>query len=326
MTPRLGDAALDAALAFLLAGRDGDGLWRDYQLAPGASWAWSTGWIGWAVTQMVDRDQAADLLRPTVEALDGIRQPRGWSYNPRIAADADSTAWVLRLLAALHDPRARELSALLLPFITEEGGVRTFLGPQRFGSWAREHGDVTPMAGLALAECGGDGAAIERLRRWVLEHRVRGRGWRSFWWDTDRYATAWSLAFLDSSGGIPEPVRATVAGWARRQAPPSNALELALELNAMLSAAMPGAAACARALLARQQPDGSWPPSAALLVPEQRRVGFQLSRPNADPRGLMTTALAAQALCRWRRIDATPASGRIAVPICADIGFGRQIH
>jgi hypothetical protein len=303
MTPRLDDPALDAALGFLLATRDEDGLWRDFPLASGASWTWTTGWVGWSLTRLLEAEEAARLLRPTVQALDAARKPGGWGSSPRSAADADSTAWVLRLLAALKDPRAFELSELLLDFIAWDGGVRPAAGPQRYGLAAQDHGDVTPVAGLALAECGGNATALERLRGWVLQHRAPGGGWLSCRWNSDCYATSWSLAFLDASGGIPAPVRAAMPGWAARQPPAASALELALQLELMLTAGMPGTAGPARALLAQQAPDGSWPPSALMLMPDQRRGSVDIARPVADTRGLITTAFAAQALARWSRAE-----------------------
>lgn len=302
MMPRLADPALDAALGFLVAARDEDGLWRDFPLASGASWTWTTGWVGWSLTRLLEADAAARLLRPTVQALDTARKPGGWGSSPRSAADADSTAWVLRLFAALKDPRAFELSELLLDFIAWDGGVRPTSGPQRYGLAAQDHGDVTPVAGLALAECGGSEAALERLRGWVLQHQSRG-GWLSCRWNSDCYATAWSLAFLDASGGIPAPVRAGMPDWAARQPPAASALELALQLEVMLTAGLPGAAGPANALLAQQAPDGSFPPSALMLMSDQRRGGLDIARPVADTRGLVTTAFAAQALARWSRAE-----------------------
>lgn len=297
------DLAVRAASEFLLARRDADYLWRDYGLPPGASWAWTTGWIGWALTDVLDRSHAISALGATAEALCAIRQESGWSYNPKIAPDADSTAWALRFLAAIGDPRASVMSGLLLPFITENGGVRTFNRPARFGTWTQEHADVVPIVGLALVECGGDASAISRLRNWSLRHRHLDGHWLSFWWSTDSYATAWNLAFLKASGGIPDDVRQAATAWVAIQETASSAMETALQLNVMLELGLVTASECAYNLLAKQQPDGAWQPSAVLLVPNQQTEDGSKCVAYADVRSLMTTALSAQSLGRWCRLN-----------------------
>jgi uncharacterized protein YceK len=297
------DLAVRAASEFLLAQRDADHLWRDYDLPPGASWAWATGWIGWALADMLDRSSERSALSATAEALCAIRQRVGWSYNPKIAPDADSTAWALRFLAAIGDPRASVLSGLLLPFITENGGVRTFNRPGRFGTWAREHADVVPIVGLALVECGGDTRAISRLREWSLRHCQANGHWLSFWWSTDSYATAWNLAFLKASGGIPDDIRQAASAWAAIQETASSAMETALQLNVMLELGLVAGNRRAHNLLAKQQPDGAWQPSAVLLVPNQQTEDRSQCLAYTDIRSLMTTALSAQSLRRWCRFN-----------------------
>src|SRR5688572_790490 len=142
--------ALALAENFLTKRQDGDGHWRDYELAPGRSEAWITACVGYALCQRVHagRSQRIALDRAT-EVLLTSRRPEGWGYNLQTACDADSTSWVIRFLAreGLNEVSA---SALLGRYVTPTGTVRTFASADRFGSWAMEHDEVAPLAGLAL--------------------------------------------------------------------------------------------------------------------------------------------------------------------------------
>lgn len=92
----------------------------------------------------------------------------------------------------------------LQAYIGPGGGAQTFLNQPKYGSWAVEHVDVTPVVGLALAEAGAPAPVIGRLREWILARRNPEGTWNSFWWTFDAYATARNVEFLARSGGIPE--------------------------------------------------------------------------------------------------------------------------
>src|SRR5829696_5678304 len=91
--------AVAAGVRFLSARQHDDGHWRDFDLPPGSSDAWLTGWVGYALSR------SAELLSTPTRGLDAAtkalamtRRTGGWGFNGRAACDADSTAWVIRFL------------------------------------------------------------------------------------------------------------------------------------------------------------------------------------------------------------------------------------
>jgi hypothetical protein len=222
--------------------------------------------------------------RRAIETLLATRRPEGWGYNSRTAADADTTSWVIRFLAAADALDGVDSAALLSPYITPAGRVRTFSSP-RFGSWSEEHDEVAPIAGMALL-ASGEQTLAERIRRSIVS-RTR---WRPFWWRCSSYVCARTLEFLSLSGGIPEEIREREAAALASLPPHTSAFDLAHRLIASthLSYAGPHGE-----LLEAQQPDGGWPQSSELLVPGQ--VDGSSGDPYADDRRIMTTAMAMSA-------------------------------
>src|SRR5215213_3103181 len=82
---------------FLLERQDRDGFWRDYELPPGQSEAWTTSYVGVALGRAVP-DVAEAALARARSAVAAVAQPQGWGYNSATACDADTTSWALRLL------------------------------------------------------------------------------------------------------------------------------------------------------------------------------------------------------------------------------------
>src|SRR6185295_3044416 len=195
--------AVGAAVQFLLQRQDKDGYWRDYQLPPGRSDAWTTACVGCALfaASTYARVSHSTLHRAGTELLSAQR-PEGWGYNRKSACDADSTSWVLRFLAQLGILDGISAKVMLSPYVTPNDRVRTFASVDRFGSWALEHNEVAPLAGLALLAAR-EQQHIASIRRAVLDSWAKG-GWRPFWWHGRAYVCAQSLEFLLLSGGIPE--------------------------------------------------------------------------------------------------------------------------
>lgn len=267
-------------MQFLLARQDADGLWRDYDLEPGASEAWTTSLVALAV----GAPEAVERARSAVRARLG---PDGCGYNAVTAADADTTAWALRLLG----PGAPV--AALSRFVDGEGRAHTFADPVVFGAWSGAHADVTPVVGLALLACDGPGWAVERIRAACLADQRSDGGWDAYWWDGDAYAVARNLEFLAASGGVPAGVAAAGRVWLDGVPAPVSAFDAAAQLEVARMVGAPVAERAA-ALAALQRADGGWPPSPTLLVPDQG--GGEAGPPHADVRGLVSTAAAVRAL------------------------------
>jgi hypothetical protein len=272
---------------FLRAGQAPDGLWRDYALEPGAAETWTTCAAALALAVADPGPTSAAAIARARAAVRARARDGGWGYNAHTACDADSTAWAVRLLGVG--------AAALGPYLDPAGHAHTFADPALFGTWAGRHADVTALAGLALVAAGAPDDAIATVRAAVLAARAPGGGWRAFWWTTDLYASARALEFLAATGGIPPD--AGVGARAQLDGARARAAESALDAAQRLRVAMLAGADVRphRAdLLRRQDPDGGWPPSAALLVPDQR-TGAP-GPPHADPDRVMTTALALLAL------------------------------
>jgi hypothetical protein len=195
-------------------------------------------------------------------------------------------------MARMQHPCIRDAARYLAPFIEQGGGVRTFPS-QRFGTWAQTHADVTPVAGLALLECAGDPDIIQQLRSWSLANQSAEGGWHSFWWSTDAYATARNLEFLAASGGLTDTAIHSARRWFASQSPAGSSFEAAQHLIIAALLKIPSDQ-LADNLIRLQLPDGSWPASTVLLVPNQMNDG--LLSTHADSRRLMSTAMALHAL------------------------------
>lgn len=295
-----------------MAAQNSDGFWRDYSLPSGPSTAWTSACIAWSLAHSPLSAQRRHALERSRVAIHSHRLAGGWGYNFEGEPDSDTTAWVFRLMAKLSDSCAREASKYLEPFLGESGGVRTFSDPERFGTWAQEHIDVTPTVGLALVESASDEALIARLRAWCLAKQCASGGWDSFWWSTDAYAVAGNLEFLNSSGGIPANVLEGCRRWLLSQGRMESAFEGA---HLLTSAVLLGAVeetkclSLVNDLLSSQMSDGSWPASCVLQVPHQSSDEAEVLLYD-DCKRLMSTAMASQSLKTWLQAKAsTPASG-----------------
>ncbi|MEV6139367.1 hypothetical protein AB0L63_25615 [Nocardia sp. NPDC051990] len=245
-----------------------------------------------------DSNHAGAVDRAVAVLRDSQRRG-GWGYNRNVACDADSTSWVVRLIAT-RDPEPALLKGLFTDYLAASGGVRTFRSPALFGSWADEHDEVAPMAGLALLALGDD-ATADIIRMHILSrHREHGR-WLPFWWRSDAYVTAHNLTFLARSGGIPPQIAAAERERSSEFVDPvdsasgqESSFDTAQRLITAVHLRASGHAELLRqAVLAAQLPDGSWPASLGLLVPGQWDPSTQIF---ADNRRLLSTAMSVLAL------------------------------
>lgn len=275
-------AAGRAARRFLLEQQGDDGLWTDYELPPGPSDAWTTSFVGIALARTEAPCAPLDRARAAVAQR---RREAGWGYNSTTACDADTTSFALRF--------AGGEASVLGRYLDRHGNAHTFR-EQRFGSWAWAHPDVTATVGLAAAACGAPAALLARIRTAVLGSRTPAGTWHSFWWATDAYALARSLELLAATGGVP-PAVAAAAGAAAHERTTGSAFEAAQLLTAATLAGAATGHLTAR-LLDLQEPDGGWPPSAELLVPDQ--LDGSSGTAHEDGNRFHSTAAALEALGR----------------------------
>ncbi|QEC43927.1 hypothetical protein [Pseudobacter ginsenosidimutans] len=307
--PQAVTEAVQLAEQFLLLQQDVDGCWRDYQLEPGSSEAWTTATVLYSLTGSQPSSIPVPMVNAAIQALLDLQRPTGWGYNRHTATDGDSTAWACRALASLQALPGAFLAAILQNYIHENGSTRTFILQDRFGSWADHHADVQPMIGMALLKCYASAASKQTSTLTSLIFRMRNHCilsagnelWTAFWWNSDAYAIAINLEFLQTSGGIPEAIRQNATLWLMQTNSPQSAFEAAQLLKiALLCGVDPDTTGnLAQYLLNTQLTDGSWASAEVLLVPvqfEQNQHSNEITNTYADTKRLMSTAMAITSL------------------------------
>ncbi len=325
--------AAKAAVAFLVAAQDERGRWLDFPEVGGGSDEWVTSYVGTALAAMPDASaqRAARLGWLALRA-----QPRwsgGWGYMPTYPADADSTAWALRLAESLRvrrDLRVWRARAFLSWHQRANGGVATYAFPSlmvritglkgSFDGWCTAHCCVTANVAHLVRFRG-----REPARRFLRARQRSDGSWPSYWWADCEYATtlaAEALAQSDPSSDCAAVGRAVAwaccapavdGGAVSATVPGGSAFATALRLRLLaLSPAGVETAGPRRAavewLIRTQCPDGAWPSSAWLRFPPTHVVDptsiaeWHFGRMveagvMVDQRRLFTTATVLTALC-----------------------------
>jgi hypothetical protein len=305
--------AVSAATEFLLASRTGAGRWCDFSGTSGATEGWSeifgssdelvTAFVGEALAR-APAPRAQGASRRAFKLLVERRAPvEGWGYNALAAVDASSTAWGLRLAAAVglrDSPAARKAHRVLERHGLPDGGVSTYheadcprpraagLTPPdgSYGGWCRTS---HPCVTAAAAGVGG-----EPLREFLRRAQHDDGSWDAYWWPDREYSTALAAEALSSTGRADDRDRVKAAiHWTSGRLEPDGAIAESAFATAwcirVLRLAEPGTAAPAHLdrsvawLMDRQEPDGGWAASALLLAP----------RPDATDRTAVDTPPAA---------------------------------
>ena len=286
--------AAEAGIEFLLGARTGAGWWRefsgrvdaqeDWSRAFGESDAWVTAYVATALAGTGDARARAAALEAWGLLCERRLPGGGWSYNRNAPVDADSTAWGLRLAAALGtggSAAAAEAREALARHELPGGGVATYReevcprprpsslvppGGSVAGWCATAHPCVTAAA--APVATSGEGL-LESLRR----SQWADGSWRAYWWEDPGYATALAADALarDAAAGDEQRLEAA-ARWALHRIGPDGsgarspfATAWCVRILALAGAA--GREVAIDRLLRTQEPDGGWPSSALLLAP-----------------------------------------------------------
>ncbi|RSV38792.1 squalene--hopene cyclase [Sphingomonas sp. ABOLE] len=288
-------AAAARTVDFLLARQDPGGSWRDFLLPAGLSDSWVTAYTAEAL--LGDGEDTA----PRAAAERAWRFLRehslpegGWSYNPGVPGDADSSLWALRLadgLAQAESPTARRGFAFLARHVRPDGGLATYADPAAirgyvglpafisFDGWTQSHACVS-AAGAHLAP------HADTLAPYLLDRQADDGSWPAYFWFDREYATSEAvraLAKLDATAHRPAIERAT--GWlirrtsllAAAQGAIRPAFALACATHALAEAsdqadARRAARAGAAALAVWQRDTGGWGPTARLRVPPPHAI------------------------------------------------------
>lgn len=285
------DRAISRAEDFLLAAQDANGGWRDFLLPAGLSDAWVTAYVGEALIGAGAAGRLLPAARRGWAFLQACETPLGgWSYNPKVPGDADSTLWGLRFAAALGESGsalARRAFAFLDRHVQADHGLSTYAsdGPIRaytglpalvpFAGWTQSHVCVS-AAGANLAR------RPEGIIGYLLARQDADGSWPGYFWFDREYATGEAVAALVRADRTEEIGLAIerAAAWLTRRAlllaaaqgavRPTFALACAaraLALAARTGAAHDAVAGAGESLAAWQRESGSWGPSARLRVP-----------------------------------------------------------
>jgi hypothetical protein len=295
------DAAIERAINFLLAARTQSGWWLDYDgFTEGPSDEWVTAYVAHALCD-VDHAAARAGAQRAWQLL-AQRRRAGWGWNFVQPADADSTAWALRLaarLGALDEVPARTGLTFLRSHAQPDGGVSTYLPHMHHAwmgedgvnpDWFQSHGCVTAAAAGLLHLGPGP---FDYLR---AVQRVDG-AWTGYWWRKATYATAHAAEAL-AAAAAPDAV-ARAAAWADAWIDDGSPFDLALALKTIML--NPGGSRSrftdgTERLLQAQWADGSWSGSAALGIPNRHGVTV----PALDHRRTFTTATVLRTLVAMR--------------------------
>ena len=319
------EEAIAAGLSFLESQLNQGGWWRDYDgFSEGGSDEWLTAYIGANLARLPDV-AATRLAESAWAALKSRRRSGGWGWNAWLPADADSTAWALRLARLLRvdeDARLRAARDFLQAhrlgpgeYATyQQGHFREFTGRTRelVDGWFRAH---TCVSATAVATSSLTPEVAESVRR-----RQRGDGsWRGYWWRDDELVTALAVDALRGATDVGEDDRHAIARAARwagsrvgadgavvsqaHAGPSSFATACSVSILARGEAAGADGGARRRAvewLLCAQGTDGGWEGSAQMTInPEHPEHPLKTV---VDDGGLHTTATVLVALAATRTL------------------------
>jgi squalene-hopene/tetraprenyl-beta-curcumene cyclase len=191
---------ISGAVSFLMAARDQDGRWRDYDVY-GPIDIWITAYVGAALAGA--RSQVAE--RTASEAWEMLTEmpshSGGWAYGgPLAPEDADSTAWALRLAETISAPRTRRIEdgyAFLARHLQPTGSLATYsmevAGPtfemsgvaDSWDGWCAGHDCVT-----ASAACLQGFSARSVLLNYLRRRQLPVGNWVAYWWTDPEHPTA----------------------------------------------------------------------------------------------------------------------------------------
>lgn len=295
--------AIEGATAYLLGARNQAGMWRDFyargrpgvgsRFMAGTSDEWVTAYVGWALATGATRKslnaarEAWDLMSARRGVLDG------WGYNAQFPADADSTAWTLRLAQSLgvaETQRIRNARKFLAGHQEAGGGIACYYmedclrlsralqqqGP--FEGWCAPHVSITAAAAtLGLGP---------ELAEFLIGQQLEDGSWTDYWWDDDEVATARAVEALFSDGrDVSREAALRGVRWAAARVranspltPFATALCVEMLARGFLHEPRPGALYQGlQHLLTQQRPNGSFEPSARLRAPAPGAMTIEAS-------------------------------------------------
>ena len=257
---------------------------------PGQESAWVTAYVLARLGEIPSHRITYSLRQKIEKSLDWLQQIRtphgGWGFSSGTPDDADSTSWAVIALRQ-HGRLAPDRSLELIRSCRRgDGGFSILPGATHANEASRPSApDVTAIAVRALA--GIDAASSEFLAS-HLRTDIPGT--------PCRLASAFfvSSTLLDWEPGMAPWLVVNAIRELTCQQAGEGAWEQALRLRCMMRLGMQSAWALAADLRRLQQPDGSWPGSAAPVAVSS--VSGQGTAPFADDQGVLATVTSLSAL------------------------------
>lgn len=285
--------AASAAAEYLIGKQHLDGHWEDFQLPVGTSDEWVTAFVGEALASIPAhplwtryRDHSARAIQ---WLLKNRHYRRGWGFNASTGPDADSTAYVLRLLRRFKIDIPEEDESWLQERWHPEGGIATYEGP---AAWGMPHPDVTPIAFQAFSSQLQQ-QLLPSLREYLIRTRRLDGTWPAYWWRTCYYSTFHNLS-LARLFFFPEETSAPVIIEAEdRRIYTAFDLAFAVGISYLRSGASSQTLHLLELLLLQQIPGGGWPGGFNLRVTHHECYApWEKPEGNLykDINGLITTA------------------------------------
>lgn len=192
--------SLERAITFVLENRDSEGMWRNFlSRTHGESTDWVTSFSG---LNLLSSEIPRDKLENTAKAvLKRQRENGGFSYNHKIVPDADSTSFAIMFLNYFgYIDELINSKKFLDSHQNSDGGFGTYReenirqyyripSGMSVAGWCSSTPDVTASALLV-------NPFNNKAINYLVNTQNQDGFWRSYWWNSDVYATAHSIATL----------------------------------------------------------------------------------------------------------------------------------
>ena len=181
-----------------------DDSWEDFLTNAGFGKNWVTGYI---LTQIAEGERNGEL-QEVFKKLIGS----GGRYNEYLVEDADSTNFLVKAMTFFGEKPTKEIIDRWCHFRKPDGGFSTYYKndikrAMKMDASADFTGWFSPQCCVTAVSCWAASSyrnipevahIYEASKAFLLSHQQSEGNWKSYWWSSDIYATAFSiLALMD---------------------------------------------------------------------------------------------------------------------------------
>lgn len=188
------------AVQYLIFIQNPNGSWADYILPVGTAVDWITAFVGCAMANISTIPGFEEAENAALKAAGYLIKNRsykqGWGYNEYTGADADSTAWAIKLFRMTGTKITRDDYTFLLKYWKKGGGFTTYL---KDNNWGNAHPCVTATA-FQVLNTEDQNDRITALMSYIGEITPLKGCWPAYWWKTHQYSTYYYLQLFQELG------------------------------------------------------------------------------------------------------------------------------